>query len=279
MIVRRIANKIIAIISLILSFVPAAGAGAAENRRGAGEHPRVCEDEEQPAPDQAGDRRRGTNHLKNKIKEPAGVVWVRLIVRMFCGAQSRQERVWWCWWWWWPPDRGLEMNFPNLAVPFPAVRRETLQTKDTPPPPPSSVCLPRKLPVLTSAPHSHPAAAYSYHPHPLQEGPNTDMLHAFQWRASELPMSSDGDKHTNTHTHAGVFIPSVSTPLSTTSGRVSLYCYRCCHCCCFFLFFILFSSSESKKKIKEKWTLDGLLKLCNVKAKQMCFFVIYVCSF
>lgn len=136
MIVRRIANKIIAIISLILSFVPAAGAGAAENRRGAGEHPRVCEDEEQPAPDQAGDRRRGTNHLKNKIKEPAGVVWVRLIVRMFCGAQSRQERVWWCWWWWWPPDRGLEMNFPNLAVPFPAVRRETLQTKDTPPPPP-----------------------------------------------------------------------------------------------------------------------------------------------
>lgn len=74
MIVRRIANKIIAIISLILSFVPAAGAGAAENRRGAGEHPRVCEDEEQPAPDQAGDRRRGTNHLKNKIKEPAGEI-------------------------------------------------------------------------------------------------------------------------------------------------------------------------------------------------------------
>lgn len=222
MIVRRIANKIIAIISLILSFVPAAGAGAAENRRGAGEHPRVCEDEEQPAPDQAGDRRRGMNHLKNKIKEPAGVVWVRLIVRMFCGAQSRQERVWWCWWWWWPPDRGLEMNFPNLAVPFPAVRRETLQTKDTPPPPPSSVCLPRKLPVLTSAPHSHPAAAYSYHPHPLQEGPNTDMLHAFQWRASELPMSSDGDKHTNTHTRRSFHPLRFHSSLHNERSRFSL---------------------------------------------------------
>ena len=66
MIVRQFGNKtqLTAIISLILSFVPAAGAGATENRRGAGEHPRVCEDEEQPAQDQAGDRRRGTNHLE-----------------------------------------------------------------------------------------------------------------------------------------------------------------------------------------------------------------------
>ena len=201
---------------------------------------------------------------------------------MFCGAQSRQERVWWCWWWW-PPDRGLEMNFPNLAVPFPAVRRETLQTKDTPSPT-SSVCLPRKLPVLTSAPHSHPAAAYSYHP-PLQEGPNTDMLHAFQQRASELPMSSDGETHTHTHTHTHTnthtdtqeFSSSLFSLLSPQRAVVSLYCYRCCRCCCLFFFYFTFVLIfRIKKKNKEKWTLDGLLKLCNVKAKQMCFFC-YLC--
>lgn len=45
-------------------FIPAAGAGAAENRGGTREHPRVCEDEEQPAQDPAGGRRRGANHLK-----------------------------------------------------------------------------------------------------------------------------------------------------------------------------------------------------------------------
>lgn len=44
--------------------VSPAGIGATEDRGGAGEHPGVCEDEEQPAQDQAGDRRRGTNHLK-----------------------------------------------------------------------------------------------------------------------------------------------------------------------------------------------------------------------
>lgn len=41
----------------------AAGAGATEERGGAGEHSWICKNEEQPAPDQAGDGRRGENHL------------------------------------------------------------------------------------------------------------------------------------------------------------------------------------------------------------------------
>lgn len=47
-------------------FHSVAGAGAAEKRGGAGEHPGVRQDEEQPAPDQAGDRRRGADHLKKR---------------------------------------------------------------------------------------------------------------------------------------------------------------------------------------------------------------------
>lgn len=51
---------------LVLNFFHhSAGTGAAENRRGAGEHPRVREDEEQPAQNEAGNRRRETNHLKS----------------------------------------------------------------------------------------------------------------------------------------------------------------------------------------------------------------------
>lgn len=76
--------------------VSAAGTGATEDRGGAGEHPRVCEDEGQPAQDQAGDRRRGTNHLKTSKG-----VWVWLIVRVIVGAKtfgasvqkSERERV------------------------------------------------------------------------------------------------------------------------------------------------------------------------------------------
>lgn len=60
-----------------------AGTGATEDRGGAGEHPRVCEDEEQPAQDQAGDRRRRTNHLKTSKG-----VWVWLIVRVIVGAKT-----------------------------------------------------------------------------------------------------------------------------------------------------------------------------------------------
>lgn len=47
-------------------FHSAAGAGAAEDRGGAGEHPGVRQDEEQPAQDQAGDGRRGADHLKQQ---------------------------------------------------------------------------------------------------------------------------------------------------------------------------------------------------------------------
>lgn len=82
--------------------VTAARAGAAENRGGAGEHPRVCEDEEQPAQDQAGGRWRGANHLKTSRG-----VWVWLIVRVFVSTESSEEcvyesreSVWW------QPDRG-----------------------------------------------------------------------------------------------------------------------------------------------------------------------------
>lgn len=70
----------------------AAGAGATERWGGTGEHPWVCEDEEQPAQDQAGGWRRGTNHLKTSRG-----VWVWLIVRVFVGTETSgvcgQERM------------------------------------------------------------------------------------------------------------------------------------------------------------------------------------------
>lgn len=95
-------------------------------------------------------------------------------------------------------------------------------------------------------------------------------------------------EHTCTHTHTQTytniqFSPDLFSLLSPQQAVVSLYCYQCCYRCRFLIFFFnyyyfisifvcLFSSSKSNK---EKWTLDGLLKLCNVKAKQMCF--CYLC--
>lgn len=88
-------DKIYFVLLKFAIYVPAAGTGAAENWGGAGEHPRVREDEEQPAQDQAGDRRRGKNHLKTSKG-----VWVWLIVRVIVGTKTsrrvctkEQERV------------------------------------------------------------------------------------------------------------------------------------------------------------------------------------------
>lgn len=88
-------NKMYFVLLKFAIYVTAAGTGAAENWGGAGEHPRVCEDEEQPAQDQAGDRRRGKNHLKTSKG-----VWVWLIVRVIVGTKTswrvctkQQERV------------------------------------------------------------------------------------------------------------------------------------------------------------------------------------------
>lgn len=67
-------------------------------------------------------------------------------------------------------------------------------------------------------------------------------------------MSSDGE-----NTHAGVFIPSVFTHVSTARSSLPSP---------FSVLLLLIMLSLSLQSNKQKWTLDGLLKLCNVKAKQ-----------
>lgn len=82
-------------------FHSVAGAGAAEKRGGAGEHPGVRQDEEQPAPDQAGDRRRGADHLKKTTTATTTAtttttregVWVWLIMRVFVGTETSGKCV------------------------------------------------------------------------------------------------------------------------------------------------------------------------------------------
>lgn len=122
------------------------------------------------------------------------------------------------------------------------MRRETLRSKDCP-----SACLPARncqytpLLLTTIQQHTAPPAGGTGH------GRVTLLF-------SELPVSSDGE-----NTHAGVFIPSVFTHASTASSCVlSPFSVL-------LLSFMLFLSLQSNK---QKWTLDRLLKLCNVKAKQ-----------
>lgn len=112
----------------------------------------------------------------------------------------------------------------------------------------------------------------------LQEGPNTDMLHVTRLvtRPSELQMSFDGErkqpKQPNTQEFSSLlFHSSLHSKLSFLFTVIDVVIVVVVLFFCFsFSFFS--SSSESNK---EKWTLDGLLKLCNVKAKQMCF--CYLC--
>lgn len=105
------------------------------------------------------------------------------------------------------------------------------------------------------------------------------MLHDFfSTRASKLSRSSEGDAtkrtHTHTDTHTQEYLsPMFFTAFSTASSHFSLLLLMLSLLLLLLFFFCLFSHSESKKK--EKRTLDGLLKLCNVKAKQMCFY--YLC--
>lgn len=85
-------------------------------------------------------------------------------------------------------------------------------------------------------------------------------------------MSSDGENnqtHTRRSFHPLCFHSSLHSKLSflfTVIDVVIVVVFF------LFFFFLFVCSSESNK---EKWTLDGLLKLCNVKAKQMCF--CYLC--
>lgn len=79
------------------------------------------------------------------------------------------------------------------------------------------------------------------------------------------------EKRTNVHTGVTTPPPSVFTPLPTASYRLSSL-FITVVVAVFVSLLFLFLPSESSK---EKWTLDGLLKLCNVKAKQMCF--CYLC--
>lgn len=111
------------------------------------------------------------------------------------------------------------------------------------------------LPVHTSAPHNHSAA----HSTPCRRDLTQSRYIAFQWASSELWWR-------NKQTHAGVFIPSVLTHLSTASS---------CGPSPFSVLLLLFTLFLSLQSNKQKWTLDRLLKLCNVKAKQMCF--CYLC--
>lgn len=167
-------------------FHSVAGAGAAEKRGGAGEHPRVRQDEEQPAPDQAGDRRRGADHLKKTTTTTTTTtregVWVWLIMRVFVGTETSGKCVCVC-------VRAEESVYVVAAaaaaansLAFPTScsflwRGETLQSKEHP-----SVHPLARLPA-TDCQHSPPS-----HTHPAarstpcrREGPNTDMFaHLFQ---------------------------------------------------------------------------------------------------
>lgn len=99
----------------------------------------------------------------------------------------------------------------------------------------------------------------------------------FSTRASKLSKSSEGDatKHTHTHTHTHrsirpyVFHSFLHSKLSFLFTVIDVVIVIVV-----VFFFCLFVLTFRIKK-KEKRTLDGLLKLCNVKAKQMCFY--YLC--
>lgn len=147
-------------------------------------------------------------------------------------------------------------GFPNKLF-LPLARRETLQSKDHP-----SVRLPPT--ASTRRCSSHPSSSTQ---HPLQEGPNTDMLYTFS--VVESFQRALMEKRTNIHTGVTPLPRFHSSPHSKLSFLFTFY--HCC-CGCFVSLLFLFLPSESSK---EKWTLDGLLKLCNVKAKQMCF--CYLC--
>lgn len=233
---------------MLLKFVTcvsAAGTRATEERGGAGEHPRVCEDEEQPAQDQAGDRRRGANHLKTSKG-----VWLWLMAREIVGPKTfgvsvRKSKR----------ERGLVFGgdltvvqdelpgFSTLSCSFLqwGERLYILKTALLPSCPPARDCQYTPLLLTTIQQHTAPPAGGTWHGY---------VMLPF----SELPVSSDGE-----NTHAGVFIPSVFTHVSTVSSCVpSPFSVL-------LLLFMLFLSLQSNK---QKWTLDRLLKLCNVKAKQ-----------
>lgn len=230
---------------------PSAGAGATENWGRAGEHPRVCEDEEQPAQDQAGDWRRGTNHLKPAWVSGSGwlcaCLWARR--RQECVYKRERESVWW-----WP-DRGPRKTswLSQTSCSFPQWGEWLYRLRTTP----LSAC--HGLPVLTSAPHTHPAG----HSTPCRR----DLSQTCYTPFNEGEQASTMGKQANIHT--GVLFPSVFSPLATASCRFSLLFSV------LLLSFRSLSSFLSSESNKEKWTLDGLLKLCNVKAKQKRF--CYLC--
>lgn len=178
----------------------AAGAWATENWGGAGEHPRVCEDEGQPAQDQAGDRWRGADHLKNKPQRVSGWLCACLWARRRQECLYRRKSV--C---------GGELpGFPNKLF-LPLARRETLQSKDHP-----SVRLPPT--ASTRLCSSHPSSSTQ---HPLQEGPNTDRLYTFS--VVESFQRALMEKRTNVHTGVTTPTPSLFSLLSPQQAIVSLH--------------------------------------------------------
>lgn len=141
------------------------------------------------------------------------------------------------------------LAFPTQPF-LPAVKRETLETKDVPP-------------NWTASTHTHPAV-YST-PSPQQEAPNR-LVTCSSAEASKLPVSSDGGIKDTQEFSTRLFSPlSPQQAVFLFFFLLLFYCYQCCR---------LFPHLQYEKKIN-KWTLDGLLKMCNIKAKQMC--ICYLC--
>lgn len=153
--------------------------------------------------------------------------------------------------WWWP-DRGPRWT-SWLSQPSCSFLQwgERLYRVKTPP-----LSARHGPPVLTSAPHVHPAAHSTPRRRDLTQ--TCYMLCALQRGRASFQCSDGENNQTHTHTQE-FFIPPVFTPLHSKLS-FPIYCYGCCYRCCFFLF----SSSESNK---DEWTLDGLLKLCKCKSQ------------
>lgn len=101
------------------------------------------------------------------------------------------------------------------------------------------------------------------------------MLHDFfpQGRASFQGALREMRPNTHTDTHTQEYLsPMFFTPFSTASSHFSLLLLMLSLLLLLGFFFVC---SHIQNQKKEKRTLDGLLKLCNVKAKQMCFY--YLC--
>lgn len=197
----------------------AAGTGATEDRGGAGEHPRICEDEEQPAQDQAGDRRRGTNHLKTSKVSGSGwlCVWLWAPRHLACLCERARELV--C-----GGDLTVVQDelsgFSTLSCSFLQWGERLYVLKTAPLP----ACLPG-----TASTHLFSSQPFSSTQHPLQEGLDTVVLCcfsvSFQWALMEK-------------IHMQEFSSPLFSLMPPQQALVFFHPFQCCYCrlCCSYLY-------------------------------------------